>query len=136
MKPSAPVTRTVRPVNASPSSLRSEASESSVQVVSWPGAVMMLRMPARADTSMPRSRKSAVRSGALTGLSSLAVAGSAAGAGILLAHLFGRNERTDGLFVAYGLYLVLASAAQSFRTVLLPQLARAAGGPRPVPAND
>ena len=74
---------------------------------------------------MPRSRKSAVRSGALTGLSSLAVAGSAAGAGILLAHLFGRNERTDGLFVAYGVYLVLAIAAQSFRTVVLPQLTRA-----------
>src|SRR5438067_5816714 len=126
MNPSAPVTRTVRPVKASPSSARSEASASSVQVVSWPAAVMMLRMPAGADTSMPGSRKSAVRSGALTGLSSLAVAGSAAGAGILLAHLFGRNERTDGLFVAYGVYLVLAIAAQSFRTVVLPQLTREA----------
>jgi hypothetical protein len=62
----------------------------------------------------------------MTGLSSLAVAGSAAGAGILLAHLFGRNERTDGLFVAYGVYLVLAIAAQSFRTVVLPQLTREA----------
>src|SRR5438552_4238164 len=126
MNPSAPVTRTVRPVNASPSSLRREASESSVQVVSWPGAVMMLRMPARADTSMPRSRKSAVRSGGLTALSSLAVAGSAAGGGVLLAHLFGRNARTDGLFVAYGVYLVLAIAAQSFRTVILPDLTREA----------
>jgi hypothetical protein len=87
---------------------------------------MMLRMPAGADTSMPGTRKSAVRSGAFTALSSLAVAGSAAGAGILLAHLFGRNERTDGLFVAYGVYLVLAIAAQSFRTVILPDLTRAA----------
>src|SRR5919197_184686 len=75
---------------------------------------------------MPGSRKSAVRSGVLTGLSSLAVAGSAAGAGILLAHLFGRNERTDGLFVSYGVYLVLAIAAQAFRTVVLPQLTREA----------
>jgi hypothetical protein len=74
---------------------------------------------------MPGSRKSAVRSGALTALSSLAVAGSAAGAGVLLAHFFGRNERTDGLFVAYGVYLVLAIAAQSFRTVVLPALTRA-----------
>jgi hypothetical protein len=74
---------------------------------------------------MPRTRKSAVRSGLLTGLSSLAVAGAAAGAGVLLAHFFGRNERTDGLFVAYGVYLVLAIAAQSFRTVVLPQLTRA-----------
>ncbi|HYZ79044.1 MAG TPA: hypothetical protein VE596_16890 [Gaiellaceae bacterium] len=62
----------------------------------------------------------------MTGVSSLAVAGSAAGAGILLAHWFGRNERTDGLFVAYGVYLVLAIAAQSFRTVVLPQLTREA----------
>ena len=30
----------------------------------------------------------------MTGLSSLAVAASAAGAGVLLAHFFGRNERT------------------------------------------
>src|SRR5205085_5031683 len=126
MNPSAPVTRTVRPVKASPSSLRREASDSSVQVVSWPGAVMMLRMPARADTSMPRTRKSAVRSGASTALAGVAVAGSAAGAGILLAHLFGRNERTDGLLVAYGVYLVIAIAAQSFRTVVLPGLTRAA----------
>lgn len=69
---------------------------------------------------------SALRSGTVTGLSSLAVAGSSAGAGILLAHFFGRNERTDGLFVAYGVYLVLAIAAQSFRLVVLPGLTRAA----------
>jgi O-antigen/teichoic acid export membrane protein len=55
------------------------------------------------------------------------VAGSAAGAGILLAHLFGRNERTDGLLVAYAVYLVIAIAAQAFRTVVLPDLTRAAG---------
>jgi hypothetical protein len=77
---------------------------------------------------MPGTRKSAVRSGVVTGLSSLAVAGSAAGAGILLAHFFGRNERTDGLFVAYGVYLVLAIAAQAFRTVVLPQLTREGAG--------
>ena len=75
---------------------------------------------------MPATRKSAVRSGVATGLSSLAVAASAAGAGILLAHFFGRNERTDGLFVAYGVYLVLSIAAQSFRTVVLPRLTREA----------
>src|SRR5437773_12425097 len=82
--------------------------------------------PSGATESMPRSRKSAVRSGVMTGLSSLAVAGSAAGAGVLLAHFFGRNERTDGLFVAYGVYLVLSIAAQAFRTVVLPQLTREA----------
>jgi O-antigen/teichoic acid export membrane protein len=69
---------------------------------------------------------SALRSGTVTGLATLAVAGSAAGAGVLLAQLFGRNERTDGLLVAYGVYLVLAIAAQSFRLVVLPGLTLAA----------
>src|SRR5438270_391946 len=126
MKPSAPVTRTVRPPKISPKSRRRAASASSVQGESWFGTFIVEGCPPGATESMPATRKSAVRSGALTALSSLAVAGSAAGAGILLAHLFGRNERTDGLFVAYGVYLVLAIAAQSFRTVVLPQLTREA----------
>src|ERR671930_725544 len=126
MKPSAPVTRTVRPPKTSPKSRRSAASASSVQGESWFGAFIVEGCPPGATESMPATRKSAVRSGVVTGLSSLAVAGSAAGAGILLAHFFGRNERTDGLFVAYGVYLVLAIAAQSFRTVVLPQLTREA----------
>src|ERR687883_709447 len=126
MKPSAPVTRTVRPPKISPNSRRSAASESSVQGESWFGTFIVEGCPREATESMPSTRKSAVRSGIVTGLSSLAVAGSAAGAGILLAHFFGRNERTDGLFVAYGVYLVLAIAAQAFRTVVLPQLTREA----------
>src|SRR5919201_1140169 len=126
MKPSAPVTRTVRRPKTSPNSRRSAASVSSVQGEAWFGAFIVGGCPSGATESMPRSRKSAVRSGVVTGLSSLAVAGSAAGAGILLAHFFGRNERTDGLFVAYGVYLVLAIAAQAFRTVVLPQLTREA----------
>src|ERR687884_2035621 len=126
MKPSAPVTRTVRPPKTSPNSRRSAASESSVQGESWSVVFIVGGCRSRATESMPGTRKSAVRSGIVTGLSSLAVAGSAAGAGILLAHFFGRNERTDGLFVAYGVYLVLAIAAQAFRTVVLPQLTREA----------
>src|SRR5919204_2271500 len=126
MKPSAPVTRTVRPPKISPNSRRSAPSESSVQGEPFPVTFIVGGCRSRATESMPGSRKSAVRSGIVTGLSSLAVAGSAAGAGILLAHFFGRNERTDGLFVAYGVYLVLAIAAQSFRTVVLPQLTREA----------
>src|SRR5437588_8806288 len=126
MKPSAPVTTTVRPPKISPKSRRRATSASSVQGESWLGTFIVEGCPPGATESMPATRKSAVRSGALTALSSLAVAGSAAGAGILLAHLFGRNERTDGLFVAYGVYLVLAIAAQSFRTVILPYLTRAA----------
>src|SRR5438552_2335434 len=124
MKPSAPVTRTVRPPKTSPNSRRSAARESSVQGESWFGMFIVEGCPRGATESMPATRKSAVRSGVATGLSSLAVAGSAAGAGVLLAHFFGRNERTDGLFVAYGVYLVLSIAAQAFRTVVLPQLTR------------
>src|SRR2546423_5183921 len=126
MKPSAPVTRTVRPPKVSPKSRRRAASASSVQGESWFGMFIVEGCPRGATESMPATRKSAVRSGVATGLSSLAVAGSAAGAGVLLAHFFGRNERTDGLFVAYGVYLVLAIAAQSFRTVVLPRLTREA----------
>src|ERR671938_636908 len=126
MKPSAPVTRTVRPPKTSPNSRRRASSPSAVQGESLWVVFIVGGCPSGATESMPGSRKSAVRSGAATGLSSLAVAGSAAGAGILLAHLFRRNERTDGLFVAYGVYLVLAIAAQSFRTVVLPQLTREA----------
>src|SRR5918911_1497960 len=126
MKPSAPGTRTVRPPKMSPNSPRSAASESSVQGESWSVVFIVGECRSRATESMPGTRKSAVRSGIVTGLSSLAVAGSAAGAGILLAHFFGRNERTDGLFVAYGVYLVLAIAAQSFGPVVLPQLTREA----------
>lgn len=73
-----------------------------------------------------KTTHSALRSGLLTGLSTLAVSGSAAGAGLLLAHEFGRNARTDGFFLAYGVYLVIVIAAQSFRTVVLPDLTRAA----------
>src|SRR5919198_4200887 len=124
MKPSAPVTRTVRPPKTSPKSRRRAASASSVQGESWFGTFIVEGCPRGATESMPATRKSAVRSGVATGLSSLAVAASAAGAGILLARFFGRNERTDGLFVAYGVYLVLAIAAQAFRTVVLPQLTR------------
>ena len=62
----------------------------------------------------------------LTGVSMLVVAGAAAGAAALLAHEFGRNASTDGFFGAYGVYLVLGIAAQAFRLVVAPELARAA----------
>jgi hypothetical protein len=71
-------------------------------------------------------RKSALRSGALTGLAQVVLAFSAAGAGALLAHKFGRNADTDGFLSAYGVYLVLVLAAQAFRMVVVPDLTRAA----------
>jgi O-antigen/teichoic acid export membrane protein len=82
-------------------------------------------MPARRKTSLLRGR-SAVRSGLLTGLSIVAVSGSAAVAGALLAQKFGRDAETDGLLAAYGIYLVLVLAAQAFRLVVVPDLTRAA----------
>jgi hypothetical protein len=43
----------------------------------------------------------------------------------VLAREFGRTAETDGLFAAYAVYLVLVLAAQAFRVVVLPRLARA-----------
>ena len=71
-------------------------------------------------------RRSALRSGVLTGLAQLVIALSAAGAGALLAHKFGRNAETDGFLAAYGVYLVLVLAAQALRLVVVPDLTRAA----------
>jgi peptidoglycan biosynthesis protein MviN/MurJ (putative lipid II flippase) len=71
-----------------------------------------------------------VRSGLLTGAAFLVVGGSAAGAAAFLAQKFGRSAETDGLLAAYGVYLVLTVAAQSFRLVVLPDLTRAAASGR------
>ncbi len=69
---------------------------------------------------------SALRSGALTGLAQIVIALAAAGAGALLAHKFGRNAETDGFLAAYGVYIVLVLAAQTFRMVVVPDLTLAA----------
>jgi hypothetical protein len=73
---------------------------------------------------------SALRSGALTGLAQIVLALAAAGAGALLAHKFGRSAETDGFLSAYGVYLVLVLAAQTFRMVVVPDLTRAAADGR------
>jgi hypothetical protein len=71
-------------------------------------------------------RRSALRSGLLTGFAQIVIAFAAAGAGALLAHKFGRNAETDGFLSAYAVYLVLVLAAQAFRMVVVPDLTRAA----------
>src|SRR5919204_605826 len=125
MKPSAPVTRQVRPAKTSPYSCRSALSASSVQVESE-GSGFITRMEAVEETKpSPLPGRSALRSGVATGLSFLALAGSGALAGVYLAHKFGRNERTDGFMGAYGVYLVLVLGAQAFRMVVVPDLTRA-----------
>jgi putative peptidoglycan lipid II flippase len=73
----------------------------------------------------PTRGRSAVRSGALTGLSYVTLSLAAALAGAFLAHKFGRNVRTDGFLAAYGVYLVLVLGAQAFRMVVVPDLTRA-----------
>jgi O-antigen/teichoic acid export membrane protein len=73
----------------------------------------------------PTRGRSAVRSGAATGLSYVVLALAAAVAGAFLAHKFGRNVRTDGFLAAYGVYLVLVLGAQAFRMVVVPDLTRA-----------
>ena len=70
-------------------------------------------------------RTSAVRSGAATSISSLAVSGAAAIAGAYLAHKFGRDARTDGFLAAYSVYFVIVLTAQASRLVIVPDLTRA-----------
>src|SRR3990170_4927130 len=74
-------------------------------------------------------RRSALSSGVLTGLSIVALNGSAALAGILLARKFGRSAGTDGFMAAYGVYLVLVLGAQAFRSAVVPELTRKAWAP-------
>src|SRR2546427_5054872 len=73
----------------------------------------------------PERGRSAVRSGAFTGLSYVTLSLAAAVAGAFLAHKFGRNKETDGFMAAYGVYLVLVLGAQAFRMVVVPDLTRA-----------
>src|SRR2546423_11506960 len=72
----------------------------------------------------------AVRSGLLTGVSTAAVSGSAAVAGVILSRKFGHGVKTDGFFAAYGVYLALVLVANAVRVVALPRVAAArAEGP-------
>jgi hypothetical protein len=75
-----------------------------------------------AEQATESGRRTTFSSGLLTGLSTLAVTGSAAASGVVLAQEFGRGDRTDGFFLAYAVYLVLTLAAASFRIVALPAL--------------
>src|SRR4029078_7822728 len=125
MNPSAPVTRQVLPLKTSPKSRRRSATASSVQVEScW--SAFMAAVPAHEQPKgSPERGRSAVRSGAFTGLSYVILSLAAAVAGAFLAHKFGRSRETDGFMAAYGVYLVLVLGAQAFRMVVVPGLTRA-----------
>src|SRR5439155_14247847 len=71
------------------------------------------------------TRRSAVGSGLVTGLSTAAVSGSAAVAGAILSRKFGHGVKTDGFFAAYYVYLALVLVANALRVVLLPRFGRA-----------
>ena len=64
-------------------------------------------------------------SAALTAGSLLVVSGVAAAVGVVIAREFGRGPQTDGLLVAYGVFIVIAISAQAIRIAILPALARA-----------
>src|ERR1700758_1609973 len=76
-----------------------------------------------------RGRRSAVRSGLVTGVSTAAVSGSAAIAGAILSRKFGHGVKTDGFFAGYSVYLALVLVADSLAA---PHLAARAltSGPR------
>src|SRR6059058_1890351 len=126
MKPSAPVTRHVRPVKKSPYSRRSSASASSVQGESEPFGFIRAVPGEQQPKTSPFRGQSAVRSGLVTSLSYVVLSVAGAVAGVYLAHKFGRNDETDGFMAAYGVYLVLVFGAQAFRMVVVPDLTRAA----------
>jgi hypothetical protein len=66
-------------------------------------------------------------SGAVTSVALAVQQGVAALVGVVIARELGRGGETDGFFVAYGVFAVLALAATASRAVLLPPLARARG---------
>ena len=59
-------------------------------------------------------RRSALRSGMVTGLALVVLGGSGAAGAAYLAQKFGRTAETDGLLAAYAVYLVLTIAKDSF----------------------
>ena len=64
-------------------------------------------------------------SGAVTAAGLAVQQGLAAVVGVIIARELGRSAETDGFFAAYGVFVVLAIAANGARVVLLPPLARA-----------
>jgi hypothetical protein len=66
-------------------------------------------------------------SSVVTGISTAAVSGSAALAGVVLSRTFGHGAETDGFFAAYAVYLALVLVASALRVVVLPAFVRAEG---------
>jgi hypothetical protein len=77
--------------------------------------------------SKPSDRTSlgSLATGAVTAVALAVQTGLAAVVGVIIAREFGRTAETDGFFAAYGVFIVLALAANTVRLVVLPPLARA-----------
>src|SRR3954469_24814557 len=99
----------------SPKSRRRSSRSAWVQMVSFIPVPKLRR-------GLAKGSPSALSSGAVTALSTAIINAASAAASILIAHRFGRTHRTDGFFVAYGIYLVITLAAAAFRVVVLPPL--------------
>jgi O-antigen/teichoic acid export membrane protein len=79
---------------------------------------------------MQGNRSRTISSGILTGISTAAVSGSAAVAGVILSRKFGHGVKTDGFFAAYPVYLAVVLVASVVRIVALPRFVRAAADRR------
>lgn len=69
--------------------------------------------------------RGSVRAGLYTAASILLVSAVAGVVGVVIARKFGRTDETDGLLAAYGVFIVVAIAAQAIRVAVLPDLSRA-----------
>lgn len=72
-----------------------------------------------------RTGLGSLATGAVTALGIAVQTGLAAVVGVIIAHKLGRTAETDGFFAAYGVFIVLALAANALRVTVLPPLARA-----------
>jgi O-antigen/teichoic acid export membrane protein len=66
-----------------------------------------------------------LRAGLYTAASMFLISGVAAAVGVVIARKFGRTDETDGVLAAYGVFIVIAIAAQAIRVAVLPELSRA-----------
>ena len=73
----------------------------------------------------PHAGHGSLASGAVTALALGVQTGLAALVGVIIAHELGHSGETDGFFAAYGVFIVLALAANAIRVTVLPSFARA-----------
>ncbi|MFL5817537.1 MAG: lipid II flippase MurJ [Conexibacter sp.] len=69
-----------------------------------------------------REGRHVARSAAVTGLAQLATMAIGAALAVVILLELGKNDRTDGLLAAYGVYSVVVLFAQSFRTTVVARL--------------